>query len=287
VIVLIGLGGFLVSAVQVYYAKFTRRGVVSSGFYKLVRHPQYLFLAVAGLGLLIVWPRFILLIIYINMLWFYYFLARSEEQRMRSRYGEGYCALVRDIPMFIPGEPGRHGAQMLFGWIRGRRLKFSVAYGVSLAAAVVGALALRQVSLGLTTHLIFSAERIAAVSFLPQNGSQLRELIELAESAPEVRKRFSQKDRWMLAQAAQGRASSVHAMIDAGMTRQQARSLPLVSAGIKLLFLERMDEFAEGPFGAGVRWQPTFIAEMDDGRVSRVLDFRETDFQGNPVMPIF
>lgn len=58
--------------------------MVKSDFYARVRHPQYSFLALAGLGLLIVWPRFILLIIYIQMLWFYYLLARSEEERMQS-----------------------------------------------------------------------------------------------------------------------------------------------------------------------------------------------------------
>ena len=79
---LLGVVGFVLSAFQLYYAKFKRRGVVRRGFYKRIRHPQYLFLALAGLGLLIVWPRFILLIVYVHMLWFYYLLACSEERRM-------------------------------------------------------------------------------------------------------------------------------------------------------------------------------------------------------------
>jgi len=120
-IFLIGLLGFLVGAWQVYYAKCRGRGVVKSGFYKRVRHPQYFFLAVAGLGLLIVWPRFILLIIYIHMLWFYYLLAHSEEERMQSRYGEVYLELMQN-PMFIPGEPGGRLACLLFGWILGLSL---------------------------------------------------------------------------------------------------------------------------------------------------------------------
>jgi protein-S-isoprenylcysteine O-methyltransferase Ste14 len=95
---LIGLVGFLVGAIQIYYAKLRRRGVVKSGFYARVRHPQYSFLALAGLRLLIVWPRFILLIIYIHMLWFYYLLARSEEERMQSRYGDLYVAAMRGTP---------------------------------------------------------------------------------------------------------------------------------------------------------------------------------------------
>ena len=99
-IFLLGLVGFILSAFQLYYAKFRRRGVVRSGFYKRLRHPQYLFLAIAGLGLLMVWPRFILLIVYINMLWFYYLLARGEERRMEGYYGDTYW-------MFLPWEPGK------------------------------------------------------------------------------------------------------------------------------------------------------------------------------------
>src|SRR3989442_2742158 len=38
-----GVVAFSLSAVQLYYAKFKRRGVVQRGFYKYVRHPQYLF----------------------------------------------------------------------------------------------------------------------------------------------------------------------------------------------------------------------------------------------------
>jgi len=59
---LLGLVGFFLSAFQLYYAKFRQRGVAQGGFYKRIRHPQYLFLGLAGLGLLIVWPRFILLV---------------------------------------------------------------------------------------------------------------------------------------------------------------------------------------------------------------------------------
>src|SRR5438552_17301816 len=120
---LLGVVGFVLSAFQLYYAKFKRRGVVRRGFYKRIRHPQYLFLALAGLGLLIVWPRFILLIVYVHMLWFYYLLACSEERRMEARYGDLYVAATRDVPMFLPAEPGARLECMLFGWVRIRRLR--------------------------------------------------------------------------------------------------------------------------------------------------------------------
>src|SRR5260370_11067023 len=129
---------FFHGAYQIYYAKFRKRVAVKSGFYQSVRHPQYFFLGVAGLGLLIVWPRFILLIIYVNVLWFYYLLARNEEERMRSRYGDAYSEPMQHGPMFIPGEPGRWVAHLLFGWISDRRLRLSVIYCMSAISATDG-----------------------------------------------------------------------------------------------------------------------------------------------------
>lgn len=286
-ILLLGLAGFLAGAFQVYYAKFRHRGVVTSGFYKRVRHPQYLSLAAAGLGLLIVWPRFILLIVYVSMLWFYYLLSRSEEERMRSRYGDEYLAPMRNTPMFIPGEPGRHLAQLLFGSIAGRRLRLSLIYLLSLAAAIGVAFALRQLSLTPTTHLSLPGERIAAVSFLPSDGTQLRESIQLAEADPEVRGRLNHEDGWMLVEAAGTKASATHVMIDAGMTRREANRLALSTSAIKLVFLRRQDHGNQNPFATGARWQPTFIVEVDDHKVSRVLELPETLFHGNPVPPTF
>src|SRR5215469_7612281 len=46
IIFVLGLVGFLLGAIQVYYAKFRGRGVVKRGLYRRVRHPQYLFLAI-------------------------------------------------------------------------------------------------------------------------------------------------------------------------------------------------------------------------------------------------
>jgi len=67
VLLTLGLGIFLVCAAQVYSAKLFRRGVVTGGLYRSVRHPQYLGLGVAGLGLLLYWPRFVILVLYVSM----------------------------------------------------------------------------------------------------------------------------------------------------------------------------------------------------------------------------
>ncbi len=287
-IFLLGLVGFLLNAFQLYYAKFRRRGVVRSGFYKRIRHPQYLFLALAGLGLLIVWPRFVLLTVYVNMLWFYYLLARSEERRMEARYGDAYGEEKRRTWMFLPGEPGRYLQERLFGWIRYRRPRLIVIYTFSLAVTIIAAFGLREVSFALTAHMILPEQKIAAVSFLSGDERELRDMIKSAEGAEQVHDRTKGEDRWVLVQAMQGKRRVVHVMIDAGMTPPMARNMPLTDQGVKLVFSRTKDGLAqEHPFGTSVRWQPVCVAEMKGGKVSHVETLDQRLFVGNPVMPVF
>ena len=287
-IFLLGLVGFVLSAIQLYYAKFRRRGIVQSAFYKRIRHPQYLFLALAGLGLLIVWPRFILLIVYINMLWFYYLLARSEERRMEARYAEAYREERQRTWMFLPGEPGGRLQQRLFRWLRNRRARLIVIYALSILIVIGAAFVLRRISLGLTTHVVLPEQKIAAVSFLSGDEGKLRDLLKSAEGAEDVKRRIKGEDGWVLVQAMQGQRAVVHVMIDAGMTRQTAQDLKLVKEGVKLVFSRPQGgSVVEQPFGISVRWHPVFVTEINDGKISDVLPIEQNHFVGNPVMPVF
>ena len=79
---------FLVCAAQVYIGKLLIKGVATKGFYTIIRHPQYLGLGFAALGLAIMWPRFLTLTLFAVMLFLYYLLAKDEERRMTNRFGE-------------------------------------------------------------------------------------------------------------------------------------------------------------------------------------------------------
>ena len=59
----IGMMVFLVCACQVYLGKLLKKGAATKGLYLFVRHPQYLGLAFAALGLAIMWPRFLTLVL--------------------------------------------------------------------------------------------------------------------------------------------------------------------------------------------------------------------------------
>jgi len=93
---------FLVCAGQVYLGKLLNWGVATRGCYRLVRHPQYAGLALAGAGLTILWPRFLTLVLLGLMLFLYYLLAYDEECRMLSRYGETYKQYRDRTGMFWP-----------------------------------------------------------------------------------------------------------------------------------------------------------------------------------------
>ena len=93
---------FLVCAAQVYIGKLLKKGVATKGFYTIIRHPQYLGLGLAALGLAIMWPRFLTLTLFAVMLFLYYLLAKDEERRMINRFGESYIAYMSRTGMFLP-----------------------------------------------------------------------------------------------------------------------------------------------------------------------------------------
>jgi protein-S-isoprenylcysteine O-methyltransferase Ste14 len=93
---------FFVCAAQVYIGKLLKKGVATKGLYTLIRHPQYLGLGLAALGLAIMWPRFLTLTLFAVMLFLYYLLAKDEERRMINRFGESYIAYMSRTGMFLP-----------------------------------------------------------------------------------------------------------------------------------------------------------------------------------------
>ncbi len=90
----LGLLLFFVGAVQVYYHKLTRKSAVTGGLYNSIRHPQYAALMLSSLGLLILWPRYLVLLSFIAMMFVYFFLARLEEKECEGKFGDSYVAYM-------------------------------------------------------------------------------------------------------------------------------------------------------------------------------------------------
>lgn len=97
-----GVVVFVLCALQVYTHKFLKKGAALKGIYSSIRHPQYVALATAGLGLSILWPRFLVVVLWLIMILLYYFLSKDEEKRMLKDYPDTYREYMGKTGMFIP-----------------------------------------------------------------------------------------------------------------------------------------------------------------------------------------
>jgi len=101
---IVGATAFIACALQVYLGKLFKWGIADKGLYRYIRHPQYLLLGIWGIGMSILWPRFIVLASLSVMFVLYYVLAKDEEKRMLHRYGESYEKYMSSTGMFLPKE---------------------------------------------------------------------------------------------------------------------------------------------------------------------------------------
>jgi len=165
VLFILGMATFVVCALQVYLGKLLKRGVATKGLYKYIRHPQYLALGAWGVGMSILWPRFIVLASLSVMFILYYFLARDEEVRMRRRFGEAYEEYARRTGRFFPRFIER-GLSFLGRWVPASWPR-SVLVPAVIVGLVIGAgFVLRVISLESLAYE--SKGNITLVSILPE-----------------------------------------------------------------------------------------------------------------------
>lgn len=101
-LILFGVVLFVLAFCQIYWSKLTRKGAVAVGLYRYIRHPQYVALAIIGIGTSLYWSRFIVVIAFVSMLCIYYFLARMEENVCSKKFGESYQNYMGRTGMFLP-----------------------------------------------------------------------------------------------------------------------------------------------------------------------------------------
>ncbi len=102
IIATVGFLAFCIGAGQVYYHKLARKGAVTGGVYNYIRHPQYVSFVTCSFGLLLLWPRYIVLLAWLAMLFAYYFLAKIEEAECEEKFGQSYIDYKRKTGMFLP-----------------------------------------------------------------------------------------------------------------------------------------------------------------------------------------
>lgn len=180
---------FLGCAVQVYSHKLLRRGPALGGLYTWIRHPQYLALGLTGLGLAILWPRFLTLVLWTVMVALYYLLARDEERRMVGQFGDQYSAYVARTGMFVPRSVER-ALDRLPG-LRSPVLRRSAGFLLLVALSVGGGFALRAYTVSRLP--LWSQGRITALAILPADGVMLEHRMAEVLKFPDVESRLARE----------------------------------------------------------------------------------------------
>jgi protein-S-isoprenylcysteine O-methyltransferase Ste14 len=187
-----GVALFLVGFVQIYFTKFFRRGRPVTGLlYRWIRHPQYLAVAIIGIGVMLHWPRFLVLVGYVTMLFLYYFLARHEERRCLARYGVSYQDYLDRTGMFLP----RSWTAWVPRWLpeRGvmRTLTVVLAYILLVGAAVGAGLWLQDYSVRQVAH--YSTRDLAVLSPAQLEPARLEHAVQMALTDPAVAQQMAQR----------------------------------------------------------------------------------------------
>ena len=126
-------------------------------------------LGTAGLGLLTIWPRFLLLGVWITMLFLYAGLARFEEARMEDKFAEDYRRFAGGRGRFFPGSPMHRLFERTFGRLRPRSLGWLVAYAACLIAGFSVASALHTYTRASASTLLLPAQNALVVSAWPES----------------------------------------------------------------------------------------------------------------------
>jgi protein-S-isoprenylcysteine O-methyltransferase Ste14 len=178
---------FLVCAGQVYFHQILRRGPALGGLYRWIRHPQYGALAATGIGLAILWPRFLTVVLWTVMAGLYHLLARDEERRMVNQFGDTYREYMARTGMFFPRafERALHGLPLPGA----PALRPLSGFGFLAVLAVGGAFALRACTIDRLP--LWSQGRVTAMTILPADAMMLEHRMAGVLELPEVKARLA------------------------------------------------------------------------------------------------
>ncbi len=180
ILFVIGSLTFIVCALQVYLGKIFKWGIADKGLYRFIRHPQYLALGIWGIGTVILWPRFIVLVTLSVIFIVYYFLAKDEEKRMVSQYADSYINYMNTTGMFLP-----RSVEMFFVFpfrcIRPIPLRKSILAISVLAVVISTGFILRYITL--KSFHFKSRENISLLPIMPEDAGRSDKALDYIISA--------------------------------------------------------------------------------------------------------
>jgi len=184
-----GLSVFAVCAFQVYTNKFRKKGTALKGFYSIVRHPQYVGLAMTGIGLSILWPRFLVVPLWLVMLVLYYFLSKDEERRMLSGHPETYGAYMDRTGMFLPKTLEKH---LTPSGVMGK-----IAFFILIAAFTIGsAFSLRYYTI---KHLpLWTSSNVVALALISKDTQKMQHRMNDILSMKELGTRLKDNEKYLV-----------------------------------------------------------------------------------------
>lgn len=125
VVIGVGVVILVIGMAQIVMAKARKTGLVTTGLYRYVRHPQHLGIAIMSFGLLMLNSYGIRIgdvIAWTLVVFVYVFLADSEEASLEREFGESYLSYKWRVPYMIPFLPSTYGRvpKILpnYGWKR-------------------------------------------------------------------------------------------------------------------------------------------------------------------------
>lgn len=181
-----GLTAFFAAAIPVYWAKLRGTGAVTRGPYSSIRHPQYLALAITGMGTAVLWPRFLVLITLVTMVLLYNLLAEWEEQQCLTRFGESYRQYRSRTGRFVPPSIGRWLPRTLPAEGAARAGALAALYLLAVPLVIVLGFRLRDRSLSAVAALY--EERTAVLSTAYLDHGDLDAVYRIARADAELRR---------------------------------------------------------------------------------------------------
>jgi protein-S-isoprenylcysteine O-methyltransferase Ste14 len=175
-----GLTMFFAGAIPVYWSKFRKGRAVTGGLYLFIRHPQYVGLAITGAGAALVWPRFLVLVTLVLMIFMYVLLAEWEEQLCVSRFGDDYRDYQRRTGRFLPKRIGARLPRLMPASGAGRAVLLPFLILCSIAIAVITGFQLRNWSLSRITAVY--DEHTAVISTALLADEDLKKTYQIARS---------------------------------------------------------------------------------------------------------
>ncbi|MCC6398607.1 MAG: isoprenylcysteine carboxylmethyltransferase family protein [Bacteroidetes bacterium] len=192
-LVAIGCLGFLIGAAQVYSRKLRKRGAAVGGLYRIVRHPQYASFILAGAGMLLLWPRFLMIVFFVTMLFAYHGLAWIEERECLRKYGQTYADYRQRTPRFLPFRLPLAGRMSFLSALSTRPWPVRLVAGVTAYAAVL----LLAIGIGFAVQLFthrhlftYHAANAVYISLRPLDETTLQRIAQTALSDPRVQERL-------------------------------------------------------------------------------------------------